>query len=363
MTTTDGWGPTAAGFVRPTYEEALNVVKTDLKKLYGSDIDLSSNSFIGQQAQVIARMYINTYTEGERIYNSHFVQTATGISLDKLAENKQTTRNPATYASGSVIFARASAAPQRYDIPAGTTVATADRTLMYVTTEDGYIDVGNTTSADIPISASEVGVIYNITPGTISAITTPVIGIDTVTNPDDISGGSDMETDAVFRARIMAYRADARGTMDAIRAALLDIDGVISLSVTEDTGNNLVYVYITGGADAEITDVINTVRPAGISVIWSRPTQVSINVAATVTGSGASVESALSAYLDSLAIGDDVTYSALVAAAMSAAANGATITALTATNGVSTMYTLGDVIAIPAGSKAITGTITITEET
>jgi len=362
MTTTDEWGPTAAGFVRPTYDEALNVVKTDLKKLYGSDIDLSSNSFIGQQAQVIARMYINTYTEGERIYNSHFVQTATGAALDKLAENKQTTRNPATYASGSVIFARASAAPQRYDIPAGTTVATADRTLTYVTTEEGYIDIGSTASAEIPISASEVGVIYNITPGTISAITTPVIGIDTVTNSAAITGGSDMETDAVFRARVMSYRADTRGTMEAIQAALLEIDGVIGLSVVEDTGNNLVYVYITGGADTEIADVIDTVRPAGISVLWSRPTQVSISVSATTTGAGASVESALTSYLDTLAIGDNVTYSALVAAAMSAAA-GAAITALTATNGVSTIYTLGDVIATPAGSKAITGTITITEET
>lgn len=357
--TVDDWGVMSTGFVRPTFAEALEVAQADLHKLYGPDIDLSDWSFFGQLAQMIARMYVLGFAEGEGVYDSRYVSTAYGISLDNLAYVKQMTRNAATYATGYAVFSRSTVATQEYPIPAGTTIATADRSLLYVTTADSAIEIGDTTSPDVPIIAVLPGQDYNMQSSTITAISTPILGIDSVTNPGAISGGSDQETDAAFRARIRTYQAAARGTMSALESALLEIDGVTGLNLHEDTSNNTVSVYIAGGADAEISAAIEITRPAGILVSWSRPSTVSVNITAVVSGSSDEIEDALTAYLESVGVGVDIEYGTIIAVIMGAS-NGDTISSLTITTSTQTAATLGSLITLADNEQATPGTITIT---
>ncbi len=357
--TVNDWGVIDTGFVRPTFTEALEVAQADLKKLYGQDIDLSNWSFFGQLAQMIARLYVLGYTEGEGIYDSRYVATAFGASLDNLAYAKQMTRNAATYATGYVTFFRSTAATQVYPIPAGTTVATADRSISFVTIEDSTIEIGDTTSQDVQIRAIAPGQEYNISASMISAISTPLLGIDAVTNAYAIAGGADQETDASFRARIRTYQAAARGTMSALESAILAIDGVTGLNLHEDTSNNTVSVYVTGGADEEISAAIATTRPAGILISWSRPSAVSVGITAVVTGSTVEITDAITTYLNNIEVGADVEYGAIIAVIM-AAANGATISSLSMTTTTQTASALGSAITIADNEQATPGTITIT---
>ena len=361
MTTADNWGVQPQGYVRPSYDEILEVINADLRRTLGQNIDLSSSSPLGQIAQVLTRIFLQGYSDGEAAYDAAYIRSAVGVTLDKLAEIQQLSRNPATYATGSVIFSRSTVAPQTYPIPAGTIVATADRSTTYATTAAGSIDAGATASATIPIIATDPGLAGNLAAGTINAITTPVLGVDAVTNPQALAGGSDKETDAVFRSRIKTHKPAARATIDALESALRGIDGVIGLNVDEDTANSVVRVYIIGGDDTEIQTAIDTTRAAGMAVTWARPATAPINVSATVTAGADAVKSAITAYLQSLDVGISVAYSTLVAVAMDGAPEDATISALAATWGGQTADNLGETISIPASSQATAGTITVKE--
>lgn len=357
--TIDNWGVLDTGYTKPTYADALQVVQSNLKMLYGQDIDLSSWSFFGQLAQMLTRLILIGYSEGEGVYDSRYVHTASGVSLDNLAYARQMTRNQATYATGYAVFARATPAPQTYTIPAGTTITTADRSLTYETTGISAIEIGDTASPSVPIRSARPSRDYNLPAGSITALTTPILGVDTVHNPTDISGGSDVETDASFRARIRTYQAAARGTLSALESALLGIDGVVSLNLREDTSNNTVSAYISGGDDSEITAAIEITRPAGILVQWARPTPVTINITAVVTGSAAEINSAVTDYLDNIGVGVDIGYGTIIAVIM-AAADGATISALTISTATQTAETLGSAITIADNEQATPGSITIT---
>lgn len=361
-----GYGVTAAGFIRKPYAVILAEVQASMRQLLGQDADLSPTSPLGQIAQIFAFEIAKIWVEVERVYDAAYIDTAAGIHLQKLGRLNGMTINPATYATGAVVFSRATSAPQEYVIPAGTVVANADRTILYTTTAAGSLTAGETVSDPIPIRAAEPGLQANLAMNTVVAITTPILGVDYVTNPQAVTGGADRESDAVYRARMKTYEPASRGTVHALRSRLLDIDGVLGLNIEENTEANTVSITILGGADAAITAEIEDTRPAGIVVTWSRPTMVPVNVTVqlrtSVTDTAAVIQGvtiALSTMLQSWSIGAFVDYSALVSTVL--AVDGVTsLVTLSATAGEQTISGFDQRLTIAAIESASPGTITVT---
>ena len=142
--------------------------------------------------------------------------------------------------------------------------------------------------------------------GTLTQIDTPVFGWSTVTNPSAAEVCSDVETDTALRIRRRRSVSIAgSGTVDAITANILDLEGVTDAFIVENRTFAVdadgrppksFEAVVTGGDDDEIGQVIWDRKPAGIettgdiavtpldsqgqsrSVSFSRPTDVWVHL-------------------------------------------------------------------------------------
>lgn len=129
-----------------------------------------------------------------------FPQYAWGEWLDLHASAAGVKRKPAGYASGYVTV-RGSVGT---DIPQGTVFCTAstDKTpsLEYVSEET--VTIPDSESVDIPVIARTAGKQSNTKTGTVVFLLKGIKGVSVVTNPVDILGGTDQESDNDLFSRI-----------------------------------------------------------------------------------------------------------------------------------------------------------------
>jgi len=177
--------------------------------------------------------------------------------------------------------------------------------------------------------------------GTLTNIVTPVTGLTSTKNLADAVVGRDIESDAELRLRRKNELQKAgAGTVEAIRAKLLEVEGVTQAIVFENDDMipdidgrdpKSFEAFVQGGDDQDIADAIWLAKGAGIktvgteaetvidsqglarSINFSRPTIVPIfiNIEVTKDFSAPSnvatlVRDALASYVNSLQIGQDV---------------------------------------------------------
>lgn len=234
---------------------------------------------------------------------------------------------------------------------------------------DGPITLlANTTSVSVPITAEEMGSNGNVPENSITVIPTPIMNIDSVTNPSPTTTGSDRETDAALRLRILNYAPGARGTLSGLKAALMAVPGVTACTMTEDTALHTVTATVLGGDTATVQQKIHEMRPAGIPCILVRPTARPISVTATVTTcfhDGAeervnrAVLAALDAFFTTSTLGAGIPYSR-VAAVISDVDMVTSLTSLSLQCGETTITQLGQTLPITKTELAVGGTHAIT---
>lgn len=252
--------------------------------------------------------------------------------LEELAKRNGVFRDPGSFATGTVTFTTTSDA---VTIPKGTTVTTEPDEdgddLAFQTTEEVTPDTGKTT-VDAPVQAVNRGTEYNVGSGTLTSLPSPppgVTGDPPVTNDQATTGGEDEETNAELRARAKSFliTTSGGGTKGGLEGAIVSEfagleDG--DVIVDEFPNNDPVYadVIIDGGpSDSDAGDAIDKYRPVAITHNLVRPTKVTLDVTATVTGTDvetAEVEADLNDYLTELGIGDDVVRDQIVATTMTA---------------------------------------------
>lgn len=210
---------------------------------------------------------------------------------------------------------------------------TAVTTTMVTTTAGVPQGTGSMTAIDDgPTSAIK---------GTLTVIETPIAGWSSTKNIEDADIGRLEETDAELRLRRQERLVIANGgTVEAIRARLLEIEEVTDVLIFENTTMitdldgrppKSYEAVVNGGEDQEITDMIWLTKPAGIAtfgnqtgtttdsqgftqtVYWSRPTPIPIYLEVDVyvnsdfpSGGAALVKNALLEFGASLGMGDDV---------------------------------------------------------
>lgn len=190
----ENWGLTEAGFLRPSYTELLDALEVKAKELFGSSVNLSVRSPLGIFLRIFAWFAGMLWQLAEQVYNSGFVDTATGISLARLG----------AFIGIRLLAAQKAARMLQITGEAGASVyagflVQARNNQRFVTLEDAVIGEGGTVS--VPIQAYEAGPEGNVDAGAIDTVVTPLAAVVSVTNPEATAGGRARETWQEFRER------------------------------------------------------------------------------------------------------------------------------------------------------------------
>jgi len=128
-------------------------------------------------------------------------------------------------------------------------------------------------NVDIDCIAETSGAVAALA-GTLTVIETVIAGWDSCINALDAEVGKEIESDAEFRIRrLQTLAAPGAGTVDALRAEILEIDEVEAALVYENDTNEIddegrpaksIECVVLGGEEDEIAEAIWNTKPAGI---------------------------------------------------------------------------------------------------
>lgn len=333
------FGITETGYNRKLFDDLVREMEDRARALFGPDIQLDENSFFGLFIRIYAFFQADVWQLAEDTYNGAYVDTAAGVQLDAVVKYADVSRNQSVASRGTVTFTGADLTL----IPAGTLVASGD--IQFSTdVEDSIVSV----SVDIAVTAVELGTESNVPATTIDTLINPISGITDVSNADDTTGGQDEETDSELRSRyFLTLQTGGKATLDAIRSDILQVTGVRTATIIENTTNvvdgdgrppHSFESVVDGGDDIAVAQAILDSKAAGIdtfgsvtevvqddsgtdrTINFSRPTGFDIWVNITVTTSGNypvdgddQVNEALVDFINGLLIGDDVVVTQLIA--------------------------------------------------
>lgn len=271
--------------------------------------------------------------------------TSTATYLDTWMADFGLTRLAAVAATGSVTFSRFTPTNQA-TISVGSVVQTADGTAQFTVIADttqasyssslgAYVIPAGTVSITASVQAVTAGSAGNVASGSVTALGQSISGVDTVTNGAAFINGADAEEDAPFRARFINYISSLfRATKAAVGYSISALQQTYTYSITEcqDTAGNAKAGYFfvtlndgtgspTSSELATATTAVDAVRACGIQFTVVSPLTLSVGVTATVIAAtgythaavAAAVQTAITAYIQSISIGGTVSFSRLYA--------------------------------------------------
>lgn len=223
-------------------------------------------------------------------------------------------------------------------VPRGALVSTSaseqSNVKLFETTHEATLQKSDTGKweADVQVRATTYGQAGNVIAGTISLMPKAVTGIEHIVNRSNLAGGTDYEADDALRGRAkQALELAGKATIGSLRTALESIEGIQSpprIRENPDGIPGLIKVVIDGGAEEEISKVIEETRAAGIRVEFYRPKVVSLDfelvIVPKVLGMPPSKLDALKAlistkikdFVSALRIDEDMVYYQLLSAVL-----------------------------------------------
>ncbi len=265
-------------YQKKEYREIVdNMIKeiSDKSKLTDTNIGSVTRTLL----ETVGREVSTLYNEMEVAYDSGFIDSANGNALDMVVSILGIQRKSAQFATGTVTFSRRNPSHD-VTIQRGTRLSTRasdpKNVKIYETTMDVRITKGEN-EAEVPIKSLNPGESGMTDFETITALETPIIGIDKVINKKPTTIGTERETDSELRSRAKAtVLAAGKATPEAIRNVVLGIPGVHSVTVNEiPNGIPGELNVVIDGLDLKdedsaeyqrVKETIDTIRPAGINV-------------------------------------------------------------------------------------------------
>ncbi|HEY8227043.1 MAG TPA: baseplate J/gp47 family protein [Pyrinomonadaceae bacterium] len=247
--------------------------------------DRNPGSVTATLGEAFAREYSVLHKQMQMIYESAFVDTATGFSLDHVAALLGLDRKDAKFAGGEVLFRRTTPAEGDITIPSGTLVST-DQGQNFETTDKRILRKGQL-SVTATVRAQVDGPAGKVDAGMIKNINRPIFGIESATNDAATFFATEKETDEELRRRIKGTLERAgKSTLDSIKFSLIEeIPGINegNVQVTESAdvpGRVEVKFGLGSTVDPDlvrrIEETIFNSRPAGVRVVHNLPSRSAI---------------------------------------------------------------------------------------
>ena len=237
---------------------STNDVHARMKAILPKDLDASEGShtwnYTRPTALVVARLCEFILPE---VIKMIFPEWSYGEFLDAHAKVRGMNRRAAVAASGTLAIT----GEAKTVIPAGSVFATAsineEPSVEYITLEEVMISDEGT--AEVEVECSQAGIVGNTTPNTVIFVGNKLKGITSVTNPEEITGGTEVESDESLIDRIVEYdRTQGEsfvGNPADYKRWALSVDGVgtaVVISAQDDSG--LVTIVITDSNGAPATE-------------------------------------------------------------------------------------------------------------
>ena len=194
--------------------------------------DFSEGSEIGTLAHSVAVELEALYLHDALLCDQRFVKTAQGSFLDLLAGEHHIQRFNGSFAQGLVqftVYGENTVAQQDIVIPAGTEILHRRNGLKYVLLNNCIIEKGVSQSNNVVVVAEYPGSKYNCKTHMLTSFSSVGTWSNQiyVTNTCPCVGGTDPETDAELRERILAVKRDhVFGTIGWYKTQLEQIAGV-----------------------------------------------------------------------------------------------------------------------------------------
>ena len=290
------------------------LIKQQMLSRLGSGLQTREGSFVNDVLSAAAAEMAEVYHSMDTFLPALILDENSGQYIDMHAKFFNVFRKPGTKATCQITFIGTDGAT----VPAGVTFST-NAGLTFSLDDDVTITNGTATGT---LTAVDVGDEYNIGPNEIVYILKNYSGIQSFSNAA-ASGGTDMESDAVFLARFKeAATPNNRepamsGNAEHYRYWATSVDGVAHARVFPLwNGNGTLMVVIAGqdggpvdaGVVARCKDYIETQRPIGAdpTVVSAQPVEFSIEAEVVVDDSTtkeevqARLEASVRAYLAGL---------------------------------------------------------------
>lgn len=263
---------TPQGLIVPNDTDILAGAQEDINAAFGGGVNPQLTSPQGQIATSLTAIVSDKDSEILEVTTQVDPQYATGRFQDAIGRIYFMTRLPARSTAVACIL---TGTPTTV-VPAGT--------LAQDTSGNTYVLLGSVT---IPSGGTVMSSWQNIVSGPISCPTGTLVkvyqtvnGWDAISNPADGVLGQDVETPQEFELRRQnSVAANARGSVQAIQAAVYAVANVLDCYVIDNTSGSVVntgasnypmaphslYVGVVGGIDAAIAQAIWLKKDTGCS--------------------------------------------------------------------------------------------------
>lgn len=323
---------TAQGISAPDYLTILDTVTGYFQQIYGTDAYIDPDSKDGQMVALVALAIHDANTTAINVYNSFSPSTALSDALTRNVKINGIARKAETRSTVDLLLTGT----------AGTTITngSAKDTNGVIWNFPSSVSIGVDGTVTVTASCATSGAVAAIA-GSITGINTPTRGWLTVTNPLAATVGAAAETDAELRVRQgQSVALPSLTPFDAVDGALANISGVTRHKLYEnDTGSvdinglpaHSISAIVDGGDATTIAQTIRGKKGQGVATYgtttivvpdawgnphptsFSRPVNVAIYVAITIrvfagytSLIGDQIKAAITDYINSLKIGDDV---------------------------------------------------------
>ena len=288
-------------FVKKSFDAIYTRMQGDAQQRVPELTDYQEGSVVRSLLESFSAELALLYEQLDLVYQSGFVDTASGPDLDRVVAVLGLKRNEPDFATGVVTFSRDPGANVELTIPIATLVTTEEKEnedppkKAYLTTEAGQM-AADQNSIDVRIQAEVAGRQMTADAGLVIVMPRPVPGIKSVVNSSPVRFlGRERETDDELRQRAkQVLLASGRASTTSIENALLGMSGVRDVHVRENFppegqaptpdqhfGEIEVYVDgLTSENSGAIRQRIDEVRASGVFAVL-KPA-VAINLEAVI---------------------------------------------------------------------------------
>jgi hypothetical protein len=193
--------------------------------------DVNVGSVVRTLLETVSRELATQYQQLQLVYDSAFVETAKGDSLDKVVALVDTVRLRQGHPVGKVRFSRRSGSPGSVYIPVSTSISDGAGN-RYLTSSEATL-LPNQATIEVWVHG-ETPRTQPLDAGKLTVLERAITGIDRVTNDEPTYRATEDETDAQLAVRARrAIHATGKGTPDALRYGLEGLTFVSAVTLTE----------------------------------------------------------------------------------------------------------------------------------